>query len=268
MLALVTLENEFGQVSIMQIYKYLIVCPLLFVAGLIDAIGGGGGLISLPAFMLAGLPVHQAIGTNKCSSTCGTALTTWRFIKNKLVDIRMSIPCVIAALIGSSIGANLSLYAKESVIEKMLIFVLPIVALIVLNRSLIPDTPRENVPTGMKLYVIVSVCSFFLGCYDGFYGPGTGTFAIIVFSIFAGLQMEKANAQGKMVNLATNATSFVVFIINGQVDWALGIAAAVFNMAGGYIGAGLAVSKGSKITRPVIILVLVIFVAKIVLENV
>ena len=248
--------------------KYLIVCPLLFLAGLIDAIGGGGGLISLPAFMFAGLPAHQAIATNKCASMCGTALTTGRFIKNRLIDLKMSVPCVIAALIGSSIGANLSLYADESIIEKMLIFVLPIVALIVLNRSLIPDTPRENAPTGGRLYAIVSACSFFLGCYDGFYGPGTGTFAIILFSIFAGLRMEKANAQGKIVNLATNAAAFVVFLINGQVDWMLGIAAtAVFNMAGGYIGAGLAVSKGSKITRPVIILVLVIFIAKIVIEN-
>ncbi|MBQ8412162.1 MAG: TSUP family transporter, partial [Lachnospiraceae bacterium] len=88
---------------------FLFVCPLLFLAGLVDAIGGGGGLISLPAYLIAGVPVHQAIATNKLSSTCGTTLATIRFIKNKLVNFKLAIPSVITAIIGSSIGAKLSL---------------------------------------------------------------------------------------------------------------------------------------------------------------
>ena len=88
---------------------FLIVCPFLFLAGLIDAIGGGGGLISLPAYLIAGLPPHAAVATNKMSSTCGTSLATYRFIKNGLVNLKLAIPSVIAAIIGSSIGANLSL---------------------------------------------------------------------------------------------------------------------------------------------------------------
>ena len=104
----------------LTLQTFLIVCPFLFLAGLVDAIGGGGGLISLPAYMIAGLPVHQAVATNKMSSSCGTALVTFRFIKNKLVDLKLAVPSVLAAICGSSIGANLSLSLGEEVMEKIL----------------------------------------------------------------------------------------------------------------------------------------------------
>ena len=110
---------------------FLIVCPLLFLAGFVDAIGGGGGLISLPAYLLAGLPMHQAIATNKLSSACGTTLATMRFIKNGLVNLRFAVPSVISAIIGSSIGAKLSLVTDEGLMEYLLIFVLPLAAFIV-----------------------------------------------------------------------------------------------------------------------------------------
>ncbi len=97
------------------VQTFLIVCPFLFLAGLIDAIGGGGGLISLPAYLIAGLPPHAAVATNKMSSTCGTTLATIRFIKNGLVNFKLAVPSIIAAIIGSSIGANLSLLVDDSV---------------------------------------------------------------------------------------------------------------------------------------------------------
>ena len=104
---------------------FLIVCPLLFLGGLVDAIGGGGGLITLPAYMLAGVPVHQAIATNKLSSTCGTALATVRFIREGLVNWRLAVPTVLMAVIGSTLGANLSLAVSADIMEKVLVFVLP-----------------------------------------------------------------------------------------------------------------------------------------------
>ena len=92
---------------------YFIVCPLLFLAGLIDAIGGGGGLISIPAYLIAGLPPHAAVATNKMSSTCGTSLATFRFMKNGLVNYKLAVPAVVAAVVGSSIGANVSMAIDE-----------------------------------------------------------------------------------------------------------------------------------------------------------
>ena len=104
----------------LTLQTFFIVCPMLFLAGLVDSIGGGGGLISLPAYLLAGVPVHQAVATNKLSSSCGTALVTFRFIKNKLINFKLGVPSVVAAVLGSSIGANISLAIEEAVMEKIL----------------------------------------------------------------------------------------------------------------------------------------------------
>ena len=112
--------------------QFLIVCPLLFLAGFLDAIGGGGGLISLPAYLLAGLPVHSAIATNKLSGSCGTALATIQFIRRGLVNWKLAIPTVAAAILGSSLGAKASMAVEEAVMEKLLLCVLPVAAVIVL----------------------------------------------------------------------------------------------------------------------------------------
>ena len=235
---------------------FFIVCPLVFLAGFVDAIGGGGGLISLPAYLLAGIPVHQAIATNKLSSACGTALATGRFIKNGLVNWRLAIPTILLAMLGSSLGAHASLAMEEGLMEKVLVFVLPVSAVIVLNPRLFRDNADDKVKLDTKTWVTALASSFVVGFYDGFYGPGTGTFLIIAFTVFAGLSLRGANAQAKIINLTTNLTSLTIFLLNGQVILLLGLAAAACNMAGGYLGAGLAISKGSRITRPVIILVL------------
>lgn len=235
---------------------FLIVCPLIFLAGFVDAIGGGGGLISLPAYLLAGIPVHQAIATNKLSSACGTALATGRFIKRGLVNWRLAVPTIVLAMLGSSLGANASLAMEEGIMEKVLIFVLPAAAFIVLNPRLFRDNEDGEVKLDTKTWITAFVSSLVVGFYDGFYGPGTGTFLIIAFTVFAGLSLRSANAQAKVINLTTNLTSLTIFLLNGQVIFLLGLAAALCNMAGGYLGAGLAISKGSRITRPVIILVL------------
>lgn len=242
---------------------FIIVCPLLFIAGFVDAIGGGGGLISLPAYLLAGLPVHQAIATNKLSSACGTTLATLRFIKNGLVNWKLAIPTIAFAIIGSSIGANASMAMEESIMEKVLFVVLPVVAFVVLNKKLFRDNEESEIIINKKTLLIAVISSLAVGFYDGFYGPGTGTFLIIAFTVFAKLSMKSANAQAKVINLTTNLTSLSIFLMNGQVLFPLGIAAAVCNMAGGYLGAGLAMSKGSKITRPVIFIVLILLFLRI-----
>lgn len=246
-----------------SLQTFLIVCPLLFLAGLIDAIGGGGGLISLPAYLLAGLPIHQAIATNKLSSTAGTTLATIRFIKNGLVCFRLAVPSVLTAIIGSSIGAHLSLMIDETVMEYVLFIVLPVSAFIVLNKKLFHDGGEDTVILNKCTYLTACLAAFLVGIYDGFYGPGTGTFLIIAFTTFARLSISNANAQAKVINLTTNITSLIIFILNKQVLFSLGIAAALCNMAGGYIGAGLVMTKGSKIVKPIILLVLFLLLLKV-----
>ena len=246
---------------------FLIVCPLLFLAGLVDAIGGGGGLISLPAYLIAGLPPHMAIATNKMSSTCGTALTTFRFIKNKLIDFKLAIPTVIAAFLGSSLGANFSLLVSENVMLYVMIAVLPICAFLVLNKKLFRDGGKDAVIRDKRTYIIATVVALVIGMYDGFYGPGTGTFLIIAFTIFTKLNIKSANAQAKIINLTSNITSLVVFLINGEVLLTIGLAAAACNMLGGYIGAGLVMKNGAKIVKPSIIFVLCLLTLKLLIDK-
>ena len=242
---------------------FLIVCPLLFLAGLVDAIGGGGGLISLPAYLLSGVPMHNAIATNKLSSACGTSLTTVRFIRQKLVNWKIAVPTIIFAMLGSSLGANLSMKMDEGLMENILFLVLPVVAFIVMNPRLFRDHADARVVLNTRLWVTAIASSFFVGMYDGFYGPGTGTFLIIAFTVFAKMDLRSANAQAKIINLTTNITSLTIFLMNGQAIILLGLAAAVCNMAGNYVGSSLALKQGSKVTRPVIVLVLILLFLKV-----
>ena len=117
----------------MGIQTFLIVCPLVFLAGFVDAIAGGGGLISLPAYMFAGVPVHNAIATNKLSSATGTAVSTWHLVKSKCVDIFLVPGTVACAFVGSIAGANLALIISDKVLKTVLVIVLPVVAFCVLR---------------------------------------------------------------------------------------------------------------------------------------
>ena len=244
--------------------SFLIVCPLLFLAGFVDSIGGGGGLISLPAYLLAGLPVHQAIATNKLSSSCGTTLSTVRFLRHGLINLKLAVPSVIAAFVGSSLGARLSLLVSEDVMKYILFAVLPVAAFFVLNRHLFQDRGREAV-ADRRNTVICVISALLIGAYDGFYGPGTGTFLIIAFTVFARMSVSSANAQAKVINLTSNITSLAVFLLNGQVMLPLGLAAALCNMAGNWLGSGLAMTRGTKIVRPVILGVLLLLFLKIII---
>lgn len=242
---------------------FLIVCPFLFLAGLIDAIGGGGGLISLPAYLIAGLPPHTAIATNKLSSTCGTTLATYRFIRNGLVNFKLAVPAVIAAICGSSIGANISLLVSEDIMLYVMVAILPLCAFLVLNKKLFHDGGSDEIVLNKKLYIVAALSAFVIGMYDGFYGPGTGTFLIIAFTVFAKLSIKTSNAQAKVINLTSNITSLIIFLLNGEVLLSVGLAAAACNMVGGYIGAGLVMKNGAKIVKPSIIFVLILLALKV-----
>lgn len=242
---------------------YFIVCPLVFLAGFVDSIAGGGGLISLPAYMFAGIPVHAAIATNKLSSSTGTVVSTARLIKNKKVNWGFVPGTVIGALIGSVAGANLTLIMSDSILKMVLVVLLPVVAICVLKDK----NMDVEVPVGMtktKQYLIAIACSFVIGCYDGFYGPGTGTFLLLVFTKFAKMPIDKATGNVKVVNLSSNISALVTFILAGKILWGLGLAASCFSIAGHYVGAGMVVNNGSKIIKPLIPIVLVLLMIKVV----
>ncbi|MDF2945012.1 MAG: sulfite exporter TauE/SafE family protein [Herbinix sp.] len=251
----------------LKLQMFLIVCPLIFLAGIVDSIAGGGGLISLPAYLIAGLPPHFAIGTNKLSSAVGTTVSTARYCKNKFVDWGVAIPSIILALLGSAIGANIALLIDEKVMKYTLIIILPVIAFYVLKGKTIKKENAEEPISRKKVYVIACLASFFVGAYDGFYGPGTGSFLILIYTGLAKMDIKKAAGNTKLVNLSSNIAALVTFIINGKIFFLLGITAAVFSVAGHYIGSGLVIKNGHKVIRPIILIVLALLFIKVIADR-
>lgn len=242
---------------------FLIVCPLVFVAGFIDAIAGGGGLVSLPAYLIAGLPVHTCLGTNKLSSCMGTAVATLRYALQGFVDLRRCAVSIVCALVGSATGANLALLIPDGVFRIIMLVVVPLTAAYIMFHK--DFVEKDPIPERRSL-VLCAVISAVVGVYDGLYGPGTGTFLTLLFMEVAHLKLTQATGTCKVVNLATNVSALVVFLSNGVVWLPLGITAGLFNMLGAYIGTRCFIGKGSRITRPIMLLVLAIFFVKLLLE--
>ncbi len=243
--------------------QFLIVCPLVFLAGFVDSIAGGGGLISFPAYLLAGVPVHVILGTSKLSAFPGAIVAAARFAKSGLVQWKLALPCGLIAALGAFAGARIALGVDEAVIRSLMVVVLPVVAFYVLRSKPDPgEEEKEELPFE-KLLIPSLAASFVIGAYDGFYGPGTGTFLILVFAGPLKMHMKHSAGISKVVNLAADIGALLTFTASGKVNVALGVAAALFCMAGSYFGSGLVVNNGQKIVRPVILTVLVLLFAKI-----
>ena len=243
--------------------NFLIICPLTFLAGLVDSIGGGGGLISLPAFLMAGLSPHCAIATNKLASSVGTTVSTARYCKNGFLDKKLALPGILMALLGSFLGAKLVLITSDDFLIKIMFVILPIVAAVVLLDKKEPEYDL-SFPASRRKWIVCG-SAFLIGIYDGFYGPGTGTFLLLALTRLARMDIRTASGNVKLINLTSNVTALVTFLVNGQVNLLYGMAGAVFCLAGHYIGSGLVIKNGSKIVRPIIIFVLILLFVKILL---
>ena len=247
-----------------SIIQFLIVCPLVFLAGFVDAVAGGGGLISLPAYLIAGFPVHFAIGTNKISSAMGTTLTTVRYTKSGFIPWKQAIFCVVFALAGSACGANLALLIDDYIFKIIMLVILPLTgAYVMKGRAL----SREFEPySKSKTTILGCVIAFVIGAYDGFYGPGTGTFLILLLTAVAHMPVTEANGVSKAINLATNISALAVYIVNGKVVFAIGLVAGLFSIAGNWLGSSFFKKGGSKAVKPIMICVLAIFFIKVLYE--
>ena len=225
---------------------------------------GGGGIISVPTYFLAGLPAHLALGTNKLSSGIGTVVSTLRFIRGGFVNWRLAIPSVVLALYGAHLGTRLQLALDERYLKWLLLLVLPLVAFVVLRQKKLPEEPGEIAPRRQTAIVLAS--SLLIGAYDGFYGPGTGTFLILIYCGMAKMDLRTASGNVKLVNLASNVGALATSLMHGKVFIVLGLIGALASVGGHYLGSGLAIKDGSKIVRPVILIVLVLLAVKVISE--
>lgn len=250
-----------------NISQLLIICPLIFIGGVVDAIGGGGGLITLPAYMISGFPVHFAIGTNKISSAMGTSIAFTKFLRDGYMPLKLSALGIIFALIGSSLGAKTALLIDDYAFRILMLFILPVTAWYVFrSQDLLREQTNIADEITSRTYIICVLVALGTGFYDGFYGPGAGTFMLLLMAGAAGLSVQKANGVTKAINFATNIAALAVYFVNGKAILPVGIIAGCFSIAGNYIGAKFFEKGGAKAVRPVILVVLSLFFVRVIYD--
>lgn len=234
-----------------------------FAAGWVDAVVGGGGLIQLPALLLVpGLAPVQALATNKLASIMGTsvsATTYWRRIRP---DLRTALPTALAALLGSAGGAALASWLPGDVIEPIVLVALVGVGTWVALRPEVGKVQSLRW-SGRRHYGAAAVIGAGIGFYDGLVGPGTGTFLVIALVAVLGYGFLEASAKAKIVNAATNLGALLVFAAAGAPVWRLGLAMGAANIAGAYLGARMAVARGSAFVRVVFLVVVAALVVRL-----
>lgn len=245
----------------MDLHILIFLLPLIFLAGFIDSIAGGGGLISLTSYIAFGIPSHVALGTNKFAACSGTTVATGRYIKAGQVNLKICIFSVLTALVGSSIGSRLVLLTSDVFLKYMLIVIVPLVAIITVFKKDFGD--EGTLVESGKVYFICAIIAFVAGTYDGFFGPGTGMFLTFAFTAFLNMDIKKACGNTKVINLASNIAALATFVMYGNINYAIAIPCAVAQILGSYLGSGLAIKKGSKIVRPIMIVVLALLLIKV-----
>jgi uncharacterized membrane protein YfcA len=231
------------------------------VAGIVDAIAGGGGLLTVPALVAAGLPPHLVLGTNKGQSVFGSSSALAHFWRAGLVDPRRAQVSFPAGFVGSLLGAALVLLVRPEVLRPLVLGLLVAAALFVgLRRG--PPRAEARVPEAWVLPA-AAAWSFAIGAYDGFFGPGTGTFLIVGFVALLGDALVQASAAAKVVNFASNLSAVLLFAWRGTVVWSLALPMALGQFLGGQIGARLAVRRGDVLVRRVVLLVVLALCLKL-----
>ena len=241
----------------------LIVCPLIFLGGFVDSIAGGGGIITIPAYLLAGFPAHLAAGTNKLVASCGSVTAVIKYLRSGTVRLRIAALAAAGSLLGGALGARLALLVSEQTLKLIILVCLPLVALFLITRKNFGTDPVERGYAARTQAALSVGIGLLMGCYDGLVGPGTGTFLILFFTGILGLDLLTSSSCARVANMASNLASCAVFIVGGQVNWAVAAPAGVFAILGNWLGARYAVRGGSKSIRKVMFVVLALLFVKL-----
>ena len=244
-----------------DIVKFLILAVFCFIAAVVDAISGGGGLISLPAYFAVGFPTHVALGTNKVSSTLSTIASSFKFWKSKKVNVGIVSKLFIFSFIGAILGSLTTISIEPKYFKPISFVTLILVFLYTLKNKNIGEVNYYK-GTTPKTLLIGKIMAFSLGFYDGFLGPGTGSFLIFCLIKIFKLDFSSASGNTKILNLSSNFASLVVFAFLGKLNWVYGLSIAVVMTFGAIIGSRLAILKGNKFIKPVFLVVTSILILK------
>lgn len=229
----------------------LLLAAAAFVAGFVDSIAGGGGLITVPALLLAGLSPVQALGTNKLQGLFGAGSATLSYAAKGHVDLRRQLPSALLSFVGAVAGAVLATVLPGELLRAVMPFMLVAIALYFAFKPNMDDLDRAERMTPFLFGLIVVPA---IGFYDGVFGPGTGSFFMLAFVALAGFGVLKATAHTKLLNFASNLGGFAAFAIVGAVAWKIGLIMGVAQFAGARLGAGLAMKNGARLIKPLLVL--------------
>lgn len=237
---------------------YIILFFVAFIASLIDSIAGGGGLLTTPSMLILGISPLNVLATNKFQSCFGTFTSTYNYYKNGLLTEKKKSMYFCLSFIGSSIGTLLVSRIPNETLESVIPVLLIGAALFfITNKG--PSEVKQN----YKLLVVFNLLVFAIGFYDGFFGPGTGSFFVLSFIVVKGVNIMRATAVTKLLNFASNFAAFIIFAFQGYVIWLLGLIMAVAQIAGAYTGSKFAIKNGEKVVRPVLVIVSLLLSARI-----
>jgi len=242
--------------------------PILFLAGLIagtvDSIAGGGGLITLPVILGLGIPPHAALGTNKFQSSFGSFTASVHYVHKGGVDLRSGIRGILFTLIGTVAGA----WSVQQVDGSILNNIIPVLlAAIVIYTFIKPDLGEVNQKPKMTENAFYFLFGLMFGFYDGFFGPGVGSFWAFAFVAFLGYNLQMATGYTKVMNFTSNIVSVVLFAIGGNIYFTAGIVMAAGQIIGARIGSGLVIKRGAKFVKPVFITIVVITMVKLIYSS-
>lgn len=231
-----------------------------FSAGFVDSIAGGGGLISLPVLLFVGLPPQLALGTNKLQGTFGTLSSSYNYIRNKKVDLRASFTGIVFTFIGAAIGAWLIQQLDPGFIKH----IIPILLLAVFVYTLMsPDLGVKRRDAIMSKGWFFVIFGLGLGFYDGFFGPGTGSFWTAGLMVLLGYDMTRAAGATRIMNFTSNVVALSLFIVGNNVLYSAGICMAIGQVLGARIGSTLAIKNGARFIRPIFLSVVFLTIARL-----
>jgi uncharacterized membrane protein YfcA len=238
----------------------LLLAAAAFFAGFVDSIAGGGGMITVPVLLLAGLSPVQSLGTNKLQGLFGAASATIAYASKGHVDLRRQLPSAALSLVGAAAGAALATVLPGEWLNVVLPVMLIAIALYFAIKPNMDDVDRAQRVTPFLFGLLVVPM---IGFYDGLFGPGTGSFFMLAFVTLAGYGVLKATAHTKLLNLASNLGGFAAFALAGAVVWQVGLMMGVCQFVGARVGAALAMRNGAKLIKPLLVITCLALAARL-----
>ncbi|WGE89828.1 TSUP family transporter [Actinobacillus arthritidis] len=233
------------------------------VAGFIDAIAGGGGLLTIPALLSAGIPPTMALGTNKLQACGGSFSASLYFIRQKAVNLRQISLLILLTFIGAACGTIFIQMIDVNSLKMLLPFLVLIIGIYFLFSPNVGDEDRKQ----RISFPLFAFSAAGIGFYDGMFGPATGSFFTLAFILLLGFNLPKAVAHAKVLNFTSNFAALIFFILGGAVLWKIGFIMMIGQFIGGTLGARMVVTKGKKLIRPMLVTMSFLMVVKMLYEQ-